>query len=193
MRRVVVGLLSAMLLASSIPANELLGTINWADRSELGTLVSGVVATVSVVSGQRVAPGEELLRLDDRGFKARVSEAQALVSGSKVRYDEAQREILAAQDYLTSLIELDPSGTSAEVIGPMIDYVAVGEDNRALIERLAQTDIRIVSLTVTEGGYYIDPASSRFDAAHPDVIHDAENPSAPRTAFGAIIAWRDGG
>ena len=49
-------------------------------------------------------------------------------------------------------------------------------------------DIRIVALTITEGGYYIDPASKGFNASHPDIIHDAENPEAPKTAFGVIIA-----
>jgi len=111
------------------------------------------------------------------------------IVGAGVRpYDETQRLKLAAQDYLTTLIELDPSGTSAEVVGSMIDYVPVAEGNRALIERMAQPDIRIVSLTVTEGGYYIDPASKAFDAKHPDILHDAANPETPKTAFGAMVA-----
>ena len=112
------------------------------------------------------------------------------IIGAGVRpYDETQRQKMAAQDYLTTLIELDPtSGTSAEVVGSMIDYVAVAEGNRPLIERMAMADIRIVSLTVTEGGYYIDPATKGFDAAHPDVVHDAANPDTPCTAFGAMIA-----
>ncbi len=103
-------------------------------------------------------------------------------------YDEAQRRKLAAQDYLTTLIELDPAGVSAEVIGSMIDYVATKTGNRPLIARMAEPDIRIVALTVTEGGYYIDPASKGFDASHPDILHDARHPAAPRTAFGAMVA-----
>lgn len=53
---------------------------------------------------------------------------------------------------------------------------------------MALPDIRIVSLTVTEGGYFIDPSTKGFDARHPDIQFDAENPSTPRTAFGAIVA-----
>ncbi|MBX2884810.1 MAG: mannitol dehydrogenase family protein, partial [Granulosicoccus sp.] len=49
-------------------------------------------------------------------------------------------------------------------------------------------EIRIVSLTVTEGGYFIDPATKGFDATHPDIQHDAQNPGTPKTAFGAMIA-----
>ncbi|SFJ82313.1 mannitol dehydrogenase family protein [Celeribacter neptunius] len=111
------------------------------------------------------------------------------IIGAGVRpYDEAMRLKLAAQDYLTTLIELDPAGSSAEVVGAMIDYVPIEEGNGALIERMAQPDIRIVALTVTEGGYFIDPATKGFDASHPDILHDAENPWQPRTAFGAMIA-----
>lgn len=112
----------------------------------------------------------------------------AIVGAGVRRYDEDMRQKLAAQDYLTTLIELDPSGRSAEVIGPMIDYVPVEEGNGALIARMARPDIRIVALTVTEGGYYVDPATGGFNAQHPDILHDAANPQSPRTAFGAMIA-----
>lgn len=111
------------------------------------------------------------------------------IIGAGVRpYDAQMRQKMVAQDYLTTLIELDPSGKSAEVVGSMIEYVPVTEGNAALIERMAQPDIRIVALTVTEGGYYIDPATKAFDAKHPDIIHDAAHPEAPKTAFGAIVA-----
>ncbi len=111
------------------------------------------------------------------------------IVGAGVRpYDAQQRARMAAQDYLTTLIELDPSGKSAEVVGAMIDYVPVEPGNGPLIERMAQPDIRIVSLTVTEGGYYIDPASKGFDAQHPDIVHDAAQSDRPLTAFGAMVA-----
>ncbi|MCA0043198.1 mannitol dehydrogenase family protein [Celeribacter litoreus] len=111
------------------------------------------------------------------------------IIGAGVRpYDAAMREKLIAQDCMTTLIELDPSGSSVEVVGSMIDYLPIEEGNGALIERMAQPDIRIVALTVTEGGYFIDPATKGFDASHPDIVHDAENMFTPRTAFGAIVA-----
>ena len=111
------------------------------------------------------------------------------IVGAGVRpFDEAQRLKLAAQDYLTTLVELDPTGSSIEVVGSMIDYVPVAEGHGPLIARMADPAIRIVAMTVTEGGYYVDPASKSFDAAHPDIRHDAANPDTPRTAFGAIVA-----
>ncbi len=111
------------------------------------------------------------------------------IVGAGVRpYDAKMREKMLAQDCMTTLIELDPSGRSAEITGSMIDYVPIEEGNGALIARMSEADIRIVSTTVTEGGYYIDPATKGFDAKHDDMVHDAANPSRPRTAFGAIIA-----
>jgi len=111
------------------------------------------------------------------------------IIGAGVRpNDAAQRSRLLGQDCLSTLIELDPSGTSAEVVGAMVDYVPVEEGNAALIRRMTDPAIRIVALTVTEGGYYIDPATKAFDAAHPDIRHDAVHPDRPRTAFGAMVA-----
>ncbi|MEM7641350.1 MAG: mannitol dehydrogenase family protein [Pseudomonadota bacterium] len=110
------------------------------------------------------------------------------IVGAGVRAPDAgMRARLRAQDHLTTLIELSPEGISTEVIGSMIDFVPVEQGNGPLIDRMAQPDIRIVSLTVTEGGYYIDPATQGFDAGHADIRHDAESPRTPRTAFGAMI------
>jgi len=111
------------------------------------------------------------------------------IIGAGVRaFDEAQRAKLAAQDYLTTLIELDPKDTSAEVVGSMIDYLPIEETNQALIRKMAEPAIRIVSLTVTESGYFLDPATKQFAPENPDIQHDASNPDAPHTAFGAIVA-----
>ena len=112
----------------------------------------------------------------------------ALIGAGVRAGDAAQRDRLAAQDYLTTLIELDPASQSAEITGAMIGFVAVEEDNGALIAQMSDPAIRIVSLTVTEGGYYIDPVSKGFDATHADIQHDSAHPDRPRTAFGAMIS-----
>ncbi|GAA4224207.1 mannitol 2-dehydrogenase [Sagittula marina] len=109
------------------------------------------------------------------------------ILGAGVRpYDAAMRDRLKAQDCLTTLIELDPKGQSAEVTGSMIDYIEIVEGNRPLIDAMTREEICIVALTVTEGGYYVT-ANGDFDEAHADILHDAANPDTPRTAFGAIV------
>ena len=112
----------------------------------------------------------------------------AIIGAGVTPYDITMREKLQEQDFLTTLIELDPNGTSAEVIGSVIDYLPIEEGNGALVAQLVLPETRIVAMTVTEGGYFIDAATNGFDAAHPDIQHDAANPDTPWTAFGAIIA-----
>ncbi len=112
----------------------------------------------------------------------------AIIGAGVRQYDAAMREKLIAQDCLTTLIELDPEGVSAEVTGPMIDYLPIEEGHGPLIRAMADPRIRIVALTVTEGGYYIDPVTKAFDAGHSDIRHDAAHPEKPRTAFGAMVA-----
>ncbi len=110
------------------------------------------------------------------------------IIGAGVRpYDQAMRDRLLAQDCLSTLIELDPSGMSAEVTGAMIDYLPIEDGNRALIAAMSDPRIRIVSLTITEGGYYSDP-SKGFDESHPDIQHDISHPDHPKSVFGAIVA-----
>ncbi|MEM9778445.1 MAG: mannitol dehydrogenase family protein [Pseudomonadota bacterium] len=109
------------------------------------------------------------------------------IIGAGVRaYDAAMRGKLLAQDCLTTLVELDPSSTAAEVTGSMIDYLPITAGNRPLISQMVDPAIRIVSLTVTEGGYY--RRNMAFDAEHPDIQADVAGPDTPGTAFGAIVS-----
>ncbi len=111
------------------------------------------------------------------------------ILGASVRTQDLKlREKLIEQDILTTLIELSPKEYSAEVIGSILDYIPIEADNASLIKQLAQPEIRIVSLTITEGGYFFDPVSKQFNSQHPDIIHDSQNPETPKTVFGAIIA-----
>lgn len=109
------------------------------------------------------------------------------IIGAGVREGDARmRDALKAQDCLSTVIELDPKGKSARRIGSMIDFLPVEPDNGALIAAMSRSEIRVVSLTVTEGGYFINPATGLFDPTNPEIVGDAANPH--RTAFGAIIA-----
>lgn len=110
----------------------------------------------------------------------------ALVGAGIKPYDAAMRERLREQDWLTTVVELDPDGFTAKVSGSMIDFVEV--DPQAVIKRLSSPDIRIVSLTITEGGYFLDERTGGFDHGHPEIVHDAKHPDAPETVFGVLIA-----
>ena len=111
----------------------------------------------------------------------------AIVGAGVREPDIDMRQKLADQDWLTTVVEQEAGRTQARVTGAMIDFIKPF-DVATLLGTLARPEIRIVSLTVTEGGYYISPATQRFDPDHPDIVHDARNIDAPKTAFGLIAA-----
>ncbi|WP_108485508.1 mannitol dehydrogenase family protein [Oceaniglobus ichthyenteri] len=147
-----------------------------------GDLTAGIVH-IGLGNFHRAHQAWYLHRLMQRGL----AHDWAILGAGVRPADAAQREKMLAQDCLTTLIELDPAGKSAEVTGAMIGYVPVAPDNAPLIAHMAEPAIRIVSLTVTEGGYYV-AADGGFDGEHPDMRADATHPDTPKTAFGAMIA-----
>ena len=110
----------------------------------------------------------------------------AIVGAGVLPSDNAMREKLADQDFLTTVVEQDPARSAARVTAPMIDILPPG-DSAAIVAKLADPAIRIVSLTITEGGYFID-AAGHFNPDHPAIVADAASPSEPKTVFGLIIA-----
>jgi mannitol 2-dehydrogenase len=101
--------------------------------------------------------------------------------------DRRMKEALDAQDDLYTLVVKHSDGTyEPRVIGAITELLFAPDDPEAVIEKLAAEATRIVSLTVTEGGYNIDDVTGEFDVANPDVVHDLEPGATPRTTFGLI-------
>ncbi|MCE9683395.1 mannitol dehydrogenase family protein [Halomonas alkalisoli] len=102
--------------------------------------------------------------------------------------DRRMQQALAVQDHLYTLVIKHPDGRlEPRVIGSLVDYRFAPDDPAAVIEQLADPAIRIVSLTVTEGGYNVHPVSGEFDLANPDIRHDLDHPAEPKTTFGLIV------
>jgi mannitol 2-dehydrogenase len=101
--------------------------------------------------------------------------------------DRRMKEALDAQDGLYTLVVKHGDGTyEPRVIGAITEYLFAPDDPEAVIEKMAAEATRIVSLTVTEGGYNIHNVTGEFDTANPDVQHDLEPGAAPKTTFGLI-------
>ncbi|MBV8663016.1 MAG: mannitol dehydrogenase family protein [Hyphomicrobiales bacterium] len=111
----------------------------------------------------------------------------ALIGAGVRAADALVREKLGEQDWLTTVVEQEANSATARVVGSMIDFITPG-DVAAILEVMTRPEIRIVSMTITEGGYYISPATQSFDATHPDIVFDAQNIDAPKTVFGLIVA-----
>jgi len=125
--------------------------------------------------------------LDDL-FALGVDHEWAILGAGVRPADAAMREALGQQDWLSTVIELNPAAKRARRIGAMIDFIEVDATNATLIAAMSRPEIRIVSLTVTEGGYFIDPATGQFDPTAEDITADSRTPDCPGTAFGAIVA-----
>nr|WP_209007310.1 mannitol dehydrogenase family protein [Roseibium litorale] len=122
----------------------------------------------------------------DRLFNKGLDHDWALIGAGVKPYDAAMRETLEAQDWLTTVVELDPHGLNARVTGAMIGFTGI--DPTALIRTLIRPEIRIVTLTITEGGYYVNAKTGGFDAGHPDIQGDLSRTGDPQTIFGILIA-----
>jgi len=102
--------------------------------------------------------------------------------------DAAMRDALTSQDTLYSLTLKHPDGhLEPAIIGSIHRYLFAPEARDEVLDVLTAPTTRIVSLTVTEGGYNIDDATGVFRADAEGAVHDAENPHEPVTAFGYIV------
>ena len=103
--------------------------------------------------------------------------------------EKAMRDALAAQDHLFTLVELDDRpDTEVRVIGSIRDMLLVEDGSDAVVARLADPAIRIVSLTITEGGYCMDESTGEFNPSLPHIRHDLANPRTPISVFGLLCA-----
>lgn len=123
----------------------------------------------------------------DRLMNAGRDRDWAIVGAGVTPYDVAMRDALAGQDWLSTVVEQSAARSEARVTGVMTDFLPP-MDARAIVAGLADPAIRIVSLTVTEGGYFVNPALGKFDPDNPAIVADARNPDDPRTVFGLILA-----
>jgi mannitol 2-dehydrogenase len=101
--------------------------------------------------------------------------------------DRRMKDAMEAQDCLYTLVINHPDGSlEPRVIGSIVQYLFAPDDPEAVIEKLAAEQTRIVSLTVTEGGYNFHAVTGEFDASCPAVVHDLQPGTVPKTTFGLI-------
>lgn len=96
------------------------------------------------------------------------------------------RDQLAPQAFVYTAQELGPEGETLKKIEIIQDVLVAREDPDAVLQALANPDVRIVTLTVTEKGYCHDPATGALNTSHPDIRFDLEN-ELPVSAPGYLI------
>ena len=90
------------------------------------------------------------------------------------------RRALEPQDWLTTVVELEPGANRARVSAAPWSVSCRSARSAAIVDALDDPAIRIVSLTVTEGGYCIDPATGAFNPEHPEIAPTRPHPDAPK-------------
>lgn len=101
--------------------------------------------------------------------------------------DRAMRDALKGQDCLYTLVIKHPDGSlEPRVIGSLVDYLFAPDDPEAVLAKLTDPAVRIVSLTITEGGYHVNQATGEFDPSHPTLQADLAGDGPPLSAFGLI-------
>jgi mannitol 2-dehydrogenase len=126
---------------------------------------------------------DELMGLADA-----YSNEWAIIGAGVMPFDIKKREALEKQDWVTTLVERQSDYVSARLLGSMIDFIPVEPPNHEPLKKaLMELKIKIVSMTLTEGGYFLNLATGTFDPKHPQIVEDAAHPDAPKTAFGVIV------
>jgi mannitol-1-phosphate/altronate dehydrogenase len=95
-------------------------------------------------------------------------------------------DVLKGQDGLFTVIERSPDGERARVIGSLLDYHFAPDDPEAVLRALADPRTRLVTLTITGGGYLVGEDGT-LTASDDDLQHDLDNPDRPRTTAGFLV------
>lgn len=123
----------------------------------------------------------------DRLLNDGLAKDWAICGVGLLEFDRKMRDVFAEQDCLYTLTLKHPDGRrETSVIGSIIEYIFAPDSPVLLIEKLAHPDTKIVSLTITEGGYNFDRVTGEFMAQTPAVAADLQPGASPTTAFGYI-------
>lgn len=125
----------------------------------------------------------------DALFNKNLGQEWGIVGAGFMPSDAHRRRQLQAQDWLTTIVDIGPGTPQARIIGSMIDFCQ--PTPKAVTERLTDPRIKAVSLTVTEGGYFIHPETGRLNPDAPAIAQDISalrsTQANPSTVFGVLL------
>ncbi|MGL5928705.1 MAG: mannitol dehydrogenase family protein [Dermatophilaceae bacterium] len=102
--------------------------------------------------------------------------------------DAAMRDAMRAQECEYTLVVRHPDGSlEPRVVGSVLEYLYGPDDADAVYGRLVDPAVRMVSLTVTEGGYLRHAVTGDFDSTHASVAYDVAHLNCPTTVFGYLV------
>ncbi len=111
----------------------------------------------------------------------------AIIGAGLLPGDRRMHDSLAPQDGLYTLAERSGLDATVTVIGSLAKVMFAGKSSEMLLAEIDAPAIRVVSLTVTENGYCLNPSTKRLDPEHPLIRQDLAEPTRPRSAIGVIV------
>lgn len=98
------------------------------------------------------------------------------------------RDQMAPQDGLYTMLVRDGASRRARIIGAVQRVIVAPQEPQALLDALASPDTHVVTLTITEKGYKLDPATGALIEGDPQLAADLASLAAPQTAPGYLVA-----
>lgn len=94
---------------------------------------------------------------------------------------------LKEQDYLYTVLMREPGGElNATIVGALTEYIFAPDNPEAVFEKIADPNIRVISLTITEGGYSLDEATGELNISDSGIQNDWQHPNTPKTVYGYL-------
>ena len=110
-----------------------------------------------------------------------------MIEGSSLRSASVASQ-MNPQDGLYTMLVRDGDEERQQIVGSVKGVVVAPEAPAALVAALARKSVALVTLTVTEKGYCIDPATGTLRTGDPAIASDIANIDAPKTAPGFLVA-----
>lgn len=98
------------------------------------------------------------------------------------------KNALEPQDYLFPLIERAEGVDKTSLIASLMDVTVATESPQEALDVLADPNIKLVTMTVTEAGYYYNKTTGNLDFSHEDIKNCLSNMDEPSTVVGLLVA-----
>ena len=96
------------------------------------------------------------------------------------------RDQLAPQEGLYTVSVNSATGSELQLVGAVKQVLVAPESPAAVLAVMNLPSVHVVTLTITEKGYCLNPATGILDENHPDIKHDLAHPEQPRSAIGFV-------
>lgn len=101
---------------------------------------------------------------------------------------EQQIADLNHQDNLYTVAEMSADAWTARVVGVVKEALHAQVDGlETVLAKMCESQVAIVSLTITEKGYCHSPATGQLMLDHPFIAADLQNPHQPKSAPGVVV------